>query len=60
VLSSYSDAIGTVNSEHALVVSGFVSTTEKWMRFEKCWTQILKLFDVPYFHMKEFAHSTGA
>jgi hypothetical protein len=59
VLSSYSDASGTVNSEHALVVSGFVSTAEKWMRFEKRWTQTLTLFDVPYFHMNEFAHSTG-
>lgn len=41
------------------MISGFVSTAEKWIRFEKSWSQTLKLFDVPYFHMKEFAHSTG-
>jgi hypothetical protein len=60
MLSSYSDASGTVDSEYALVISGFVSTAEKWMRFEKQWNDILDSFEVPYFHMKEFAHSTKA
>ncbi len=43
-----------------MTVGGFVSTEDKWLKFETEWNRVLKDFDVPYLHMKEFAHSTGA
>jgi len=42
------------------VVAGFVSTVEHWNSWEDEWNTVLKLFNVPYFHMKEFAAARGA
>lgn len=58
-VTGYFDASGGV--EHpVMIVAGYLSTVQKWNLFEKSWRKILarKEFDVPYFHMKEFAPST--
>lgn len=36
------------------VVAGFVSTIEQWAVWEEGWNKILRRFNVPYFHRKEF------
>jgi hypothetical protein len=59
-VTSYFDASG--GAGHPLViVAGYLSTVGKWKQFDAEWQRILgrQEFNVPYFHMKEFAHSTG-
>ena len=56
--SAYFDA--SVDSEKGIpdistVVAGFISGVEVWERWEADWRIALAKFDVPYFHMKEFA-----
>jgi hypothetical protein len=58
-LTAYFDASGAQHSGTELVVSGFVSTVDKWRRFEEKWQQMLDEANLPYFHMKEFAPSVG-
>lgn len=57
---AYYDAGGTQNDQSgALTVAGLISTEAKWCRFEREWEAVLKNYGVPYFHMKEYAHSTN-
>jgi len=42
------------------VVAGWLGTTVAWESFDVDWRILLAQYDVPYFHMREFAHSTGA
>lgn len=55
----YCDAAG--GKDHGfIVVAGWLSTFSKWNEFTGEWNRdLLTAFDVPYFHMKEFAQSTG-
>lgn len=56
----YYDASGTQSDPRSsLVVAGLISTQQRWERFDKDWAQVLSdpEFNVPYLHMKEFAHS---
>lgn len=41
------------------VVAGWIASVEAWDRFEIDWKLFLASYKVPYFHMKEFAHSVG-
>ncbi len=41
------------------LVCGWVSSIEQWNHFEVDWKLFLVKHDLPYFHMKEFAQSTG-
>lgn len=59
-VTSYFDASG--GEKHpAIIVAGYIATVRRWERFDTDWRRVLnrKEFDVPYFHMKEFAHSRG-
>jgi hypothetical protein len=58
MLSCYFDEAGGVD-QGFIVVSGYVSTVEQWQRFETDWRLFLAKFDVPYLHMKSFAHFKG-
>lgn len=61
MLTAYFDASASAGGgRRIMTVCGFVSTEEKWVKFEKEWNGVLNDFKVPYLHMKEFAHSTGA
>jgi len=42
-----------------VVVAGYISTLDHWLAFSAEWNYLLGRFDLPYFHMKEFAHSKG-
>ena len=61
MISSYSlycDAAG--GKDHGLiVVAGYLSTYEKWLAFNREWNLLLAAYDIPHFHMKEFAPSKG-
>lgn len=47
------------NRDRETVVAGYVSTVEEWAQFEVGWKLTLAKFDVPYFHMREFAARQG-
>ena len=40
-------------------VCGWLASVEQWEQFEYGWKLFLAKHDVPYFHMREFAHSVG-
>jgi hypothetical protein len=42
-----------------IVVAGYLSTFARWEAFTQEWNQLLVAYDLPYFHMKEFAQSKG-
>ena len=44
------------SSEVAKVVAGYMARVEDWERFDADWRLVLAHDNVPYFHMKEFAH----
>ncbi|MHB8753685.1 MAG: DUF3800 domain-containing protein [Candidatus Acidiferrales bacterium] len=41
------------------VICGWIAAVDEWDNFEVDWKLFLINYDVPYFHMKEFAQSTG-
>jgi hypothetical protein len=55
-LKVYSDDSGDdADSQHSfLAVAGYVSTPEKWIRFEREWLEVLEGYEVPWLHMKEW------
>jgi hypothetical protein len=60
MLTCYLDEAGGPQ-DGFIAVCGWVSTAASWEQFEIDWRLFLasKPYDVPYFHMKEFAQSTG-
>lgn len=46
-------------ADSAICVGGWVTTADSWLDIEARWAAVLDRpeFNVPYFHMKEFAHS---
>ncbi|MGI8519379.1 MAG: hypothetical protein ACR2MC_02005 [Actinomycetota bacterium] len=60
MFAAYYDASGAEgDSRKPLVVAGLISTVLRWRKFERDWNRVLAdpEFNVPYLHMKEFAHS---
>lgn len=56
MLTSYFDASG--GEDHGfVVVAGYVARLSRWEAFARDWRFMLKEYDVPHFHMKDFAHS---
>lgn len=56
--AAYFDASGGL-SDSAKVVAGYIARVEDWERFDADWRLVLANANVPYFHMKEFAHFKG-
>jgi hypothetical protein len=58
IFAAYFDASGRSDNKQkagSLWVSGFVSTVEKWLRFEERWLELLSQHDItPPFHMTDF------
>jgi hypothetical protein len=46
-------------SDPIFVLAGLVSTAHNWNRFSREWGKVLKEYQIPYLHMKEFAFSKG-
>jgi len=44
---------------HMTFVCGWAANANQWKEFEYGWKLFLAKNDVPYFHMREFAHSVG-
>lgn len=58
--TAYFDASGHRDSGSVLFVSGFVSSNEKWLRFEAEWAALLHRYGIaPPFHMRQFAPAVG-
>jgi len=53
------DESGTDAASPIASVAGWIATLEDWAGFERQWLEALGDYGVTYFHMKEFAHSTG-
>lgn len=51
---SYFDDSG---GRRCLIVAGWAASADNWLRFEDEWRKHLALYDLPYFHMKEFGKS---
>lgn len=60
MFTSYFDSSHSGQGKGVWVVSGWLATVERWERFAVDWKLVLAKYNVPYFHMKEFAHSRGA
>jgi hypothetical protein len=56
MFSTYCDSSGK-GELPVVTVAGWVASTESWKQFEIDWRIALASFDVPYLHMREFAHS---
>lgn len=55
LLSSYFDASGG-KDQGFIVVAGYVARLSRWEMFARDWRFMLGQYNVPYFHMKDFAH----
>ena len=55
----YGDASGSESREKATVVACFMNLANNWVDFDERWRKMLKEYEVPYLHMREFAHSVG-
>lgn len=56
MLTSYSD---DSRQKGFVVLAGWIASAEDWIAFEVNWKIFLASYNVPYLHMKEFAHSVG-
>jgi hypothetical protein len=61
MLTAYLDETGDSKDRAQRIVGmgGLLAPTDMWDQFELRWNRALKEFQIPYFHMREFAHSTG-
>lgn len=55
----YFDESASQKDTKVMTIAGYVSTEEKWVKFEKSWLAVMQQYNVPYLHMKEFAPCTG-
>jgi hypothetical protein len=56
----YCDASGNPADSPVVFVAGFVSSEEKWLRFEGQWARLLRVNQIePPFHMTDFASGRG-
>lgn len=53
------DAGGSQHDQQFLAVAGFISSENTWINFDKAWRGRLAWDSLSYFHMVDFAHSTG-
>ena len=59
VLKGYFDDSGTeADPQHrACTIAGYIGTVDSWSTLENQWSEVLRRYDVPYLHMRDFAHS---
>lgn len=61
MLTAYMDETGHPDDPNSKFIgmAGLLAKSEKWEIFENKWQDTLHRFNIPYFHMKDFAHSKG-
>jgi len=59
MFTAYFDESGTDDRNYFTGIGGLIALAERWEHFGMRWRTILTEYDVPYSHMKDFAHSTG-
>lgn len=59
MLTVYGDCSGSERSQRAIVVACWMNSGQYWVEFDEKWKSFLSTYDVPYHHMREFAHSVG-
>lgn len=59
MFTAYFDTSGHPNQQQILTTAGFVSTVDKWVRFDREWNGILKSEGIKVFHMTDFASNEG-
>jgi hypothetical protein len=59
VIRGYFDNSGDENDpqHNVLTLGSYLANEEQWERFELAWKANLDEFELPYLHMKEFAHN---
>jgi len=60
LFTCYFDESGAPEDSAFVVVSGYLSSVLEWEQFNRRWRDVLAKYDVPFFHLKDFAHSRGA
>jgi hypothetical protein len=58
MFTCYFDASGGKDAG-VTIVSGWIGQIPQWEQFDSDWRPLLAKYGVPYFHMKEYAHSKG-
>lgn len=53
-LEGYFDESGTGHPARAMSVAGYISTHERWERFERAWADALRAYAINFFHMSPF------
>ena len=51
MLDAYFDDSGTHQGSPAISVAGYMSTPDRWKRFESEWRETLDAYGVEFFHM---------
>lgn len=61
MLSAYMDETGHFQDrgQRFVGMAGLIATAHNWKRFETKWKAALNKFQIPYFHMVEFAGFKG-
>jgi hypothetical protein len=62
MLTAFMDETGHPDDPNSKFVgmAGLLAPSNNWERFEKQWKALLKRYDLPFFHMKDYAHSRKA
>jgi hypothetical protein len=55
ILRVYADESGTNVGQTAPSLCGYIDTPDNWTRFGRKWGSILKDYNAPYFHFREYA-----
>lgn len=56
-LRAYLDESGTGRPARAMSIAGYVSTRQRWERFERLWADSLHAYGIEFFHMSPFMAS---
>jgi hypothetical protein len=58
-LTAYMDETGHSRNTEFVGIAGLVASDERWQVLKRDWKNALKTYGIEWFHMTEFAHSTG-